>query len=97
MGLLKTGVFVVTKLGGATPCLYWVGIEHAIEYTNRNCLNRDPTGNLEYQLGAIEGVDKCLFGLRGDRQRYAFKWGRKDCQSDTSQPLEEALVLDLPF
>ena len=61
-----------------------MGIERAIEYTNRNCLNRDPTGNLEYQLGAIEGVDKCLFGLRGDRQRYAFKWGRKDCQSDTS-------------
>ena len=74
-----------------------MGIERAIEYTNRNCLNRDPTGNLEYQLGAIEGVDKCLFGLRGDHQRYAFKWERKDCQSDTSQPLEEALVLDLPF
>ena len=66
--------------------LFQVGIEAAIRYSNQNCLNDDATGNLEYQLSAIEGVDKCLFGIRGQRQRFAFRWGRADCVPDNGVP-----------
>ena len=47
---------------------------------------------MEFQLGAIEGIDKCLFGIRGERKHYAFKWGRKDCK-----PNPEVTKVPYPF
>ena len=55
-----------------------VGLEHVMKVTNDNCDDPDPVMNLEYQLSAIEGVDKCKFGLRNGRE-VRFKYGRSDC------------------
>ena len=64
-----------------------VGIESAIKYSNMNCQNEDATGNLEYQLAAIEGVQNCMFGIRGERKKYAFSYGRIDCtEKNTDVP-----------
>ena len=36
-----------------------IALERAINITNANCHSGDPNGNLEYQLGAIEGIENC--------------------------------------
>ena len=55
-----------------------VGLERAIMHTNKNCMDEDPTSNMEFQLGAIDGIDKCQIKLR-ERDNLPFRYGRIDC------------------
>ena len=58
-----------------------VGLERAISFTNTNCKDEDPTGNMEFQLGAIDGIDQCLIKIR-EREYLPFTYGRVDCIPD---------------
>ena len=51
-------------------------------YTNLNCDEQDPIGNMEFQLGAIEGLEACKFKLENP---VPFKFGRKDCIPDPAR------------
>ena len=66
-----------------------IALERAINITNANCHSGDPNGNLEYQLGAIEGIENCETKL----DRYLpFRTGRVDCMPD-----EESKWTPYPF
>ena len=56
-----------------------VGLERAMMYTNINCQDENPMGNMEFQLGAIESIEACKFKLDSP---VAFRFGRKDCIPD---------------
>ena len=79
MGICWTSIYDLIANYNFYFFVIQVGLERAMMYTNINCDDENPMGNMEFQLGAIEGIEACKFKLDNP---LPFKFGRKDCLPD---------------